>query len=145
MSVGPSGGSSYGQDHRQTQGDCEVEVELGAEIVITVAAAVGRLRRHRASEEGGTDVAKVESRRAGFGEAQGRQVDLARDPSELARGDFVDVETGKAFQFAVPFLSPVIDVIVAESANVISRQRAEARAAAYSGVRVYPGGAVAPR
>src|SRR5205085_12678995 len=102
MAVGPAGGGSHGEDHRQAQGDCEVEVELSAEIVIAMNREIRRLSRHRPGEYGGPDVAQVKNGSADFGEADRRQVDLTGDPGELASGDFIDVEAWEAFHFAVP-------------------------------------------
>src|SRR3954447_21347763 len=144
MAVGPAGGGSNRQDHRQAQSDCEVEVQLGAEVGIMMTASIGRLRGHRSGEHGGTNIAQVEGRGADLGEADRWQVDLARHSRELARSDLVDVETGEAFHLAVPLLWPVIDVVVAEGSDVISGERAGAAAAADPAMRVDPRGAVAP-
>src|SRR3954447_9024492 len=109
-----------------------------------VAAAVGRLRGHCAGKHSRPHVAQIEGWGADFGKADRGQVDLASHAGELARGDLIDVEAGKAFQLAVTFFRSIIDVVVAERADVISGQRAEARSPDDAGMGIDPRGAVAP-
>ena len=110
-----------------------------------MSAAVGRGRCHCAGEDRRPDVAQVECGRSDFGKADRRQVHFAGHPGEAAGGDLVDVEAGEAFHFPIPLLRAIIDVIVAERADVISGERTESGAATHTTVGVNPRRAIAPR
>src|SRR5690348_850360 len=138
MAVAPPAGGADRQDHRQTQRHREGEVELGADIGIMVAASIRRLRRHEPAEDRGPDVAQEERRRADFGEADRGEVYLAGQLGEAPGLDLVDRETREAFHFAVAFDGPVIDVIVAEGAEVEGGQWAGSETTRGAGVRVDP-------
>src|ERR1700757_4065107 len=117
MPVCPSFGSADREDHRETQSNGEVEIELSAEVVVAVARAVLCLRFHGSGKHRGPDVAEIERWRSDLGEAHRREIHLARQLCELPRSDLVDVEPRKAFELAVSFFGTVIDVIVAERAE----------------------------
>ncbi len=101
--------------------------------------------QHRPREQGRTGVAQIESGGADLGEADRRQVDLAGQLDEPPGADLVDFEPGKAIDFAVAFLGPVIDVIVAERAEVEASERALGLAAGNSGMGVNPRRSVGDR
>src|SRR5438309_4861074 len=114
MAVAPASRCPDREDHRQAQGDGEVEVELGADVGIMVPASLRLLRRHAAGEDRWADVAEVEGRCADFGEADWGKVHFACDPGKLPRRNLVDFEAGEALHFTIALLRPIIDVVVAE-------------------------------
>src|SRR5438874_3912341 len=119
MAVAPAGRGADGEDHRQPQADGEIEIELRAEVGVMVAAAVGRFGRHAACESGWSDVAQVKGRHTDLGKTDRGQVHFARQPGEAPGGNLVDSETGEALHLSVTLLGSVIDIVVAEGAEVI--------------------------
>src|SRR4051812_5939189 len=118
MAVAPAAGRTDRQDHGQSKRDGEGEVKLRADVGIMMPALVGRLGRHEATEDRRTHVAQEDSRSPDLREADGRQVDLAGQLGKAACFDLVDRKAGEALHFAVPLHRPVIDVIVAERAEI---------------------------
>src|SRR5690348_17653678 len=57
VAVLPAGGCANRKGHRQPQHDREIQVELGADVVIMVPLALLVLRRHGASEDSRANVA----------------------------------------------------------------------------------------
>ena len=116
-----------------------------ADVFVTDARAVGRSTAITPANTAGPDIAEVEGRRADFGEAQRRQVDLASDLGEAPGCDLVDLEAREAFHLAVALLRPVIDIVVAERAEVISRERVQRSPQPMPPMGVDPEGAVGER
>ena len=115
------------------------QVHLGAHRIQRAVRAGPRLRGQHAGEQRGAHRTQEEARRADIGEAQRRQVQL--QPATLAKlraGDLVDLEAREAVVFAVALHLAVIDVVVAEAAEVEVGQRVVAVAAADAGGVVEP-------
>ena len=110
----------------------EPEVELAAGVRRRRAARMraSRLVDEPAGEQRRAHQVSVEARRAGAAEAQRRQVPLDVDFDEVAAADLVQLGAGKRVVLAVALLVPVVDVVVAEAAEVEVRERLVAVAAA---------------
>src|SRR6185369_2458665 len=128
MAVAPAASRSEGQDHWKPEGDREVQVELCAHVRIMVTGPIGLLGGHAPDKDCRANIAEEEDRRSDFGEADRRQIHLARQLGKAACGDLVDRKAGKALNLAIAFLRPVIDIVVAEGAEVESGQWIEAPA-----------------
>src|SRR6188508_1809572 len=69
MAVLPAASDPERQDHRQTHGDGEIEIELGAGVEIAMVRPVGSAGRHGPGEQRRAEVIHVESGGSKLGEA----------------------------------------------------------------------------
>src|SRR6185437_1654339 len=89
--------------------------------------------------------AEIESGRTHIGEADGWQIPFGHRADESARAQGVDIEAGEAFIFAIAFHRAVVDIVVAERAEIEIAQRALPVAASGSRRRIEPGRGMLPR
>ncbi len=103
-----------------------------------------RVAKQHAGEHGRTHRAQIEGRRADVAETHRREIPFADRLDEAARTDGVDVESGEAVELAVALDVAVVDIIVAEGAEVEIVEAVLGIAGAVAGRSVTPERGVLP-
>ena len=107
--------------------DAEVEVGLPADARVAVAQRrIAGVRPQAGGEQRGPQPLEVEARRPGRLEHVGRRVPLDHLAHEVLRAELVDAEARERVELAVALDRLVVDVVVAEAAEIEIGHRAVA-------------------
>ena len=139
-----AGGVAYRERHRQPVRDRKLEIELNASRRDIALKWFARVGSKPADKYRRPDVFQEKAGATDFAKANWRQIPLENGLQELRAAKLVDFESGHAVILAIALLIAVVDVVIAETAEVEVAQRIQAITVATASRRVEPDRRVLP-
>ena len=113
-----SDGVAQRQRHGKTNGNREIPVQLEPDVFQLLVVLVAGIGFQHAAEDRAAHRVQIKRLRADILETQRREIEFGRRFREIPRGYLIDAETGEAVEIAIALDLAIVDIVVAEGAEI---------------------------